>query len=130
MSVVRDELVAQAERAKGDMELSPWLRWTGITPAGSSNPRSMSLSELEELCDDPARDLPGGVNVRAVLTLEPEEGFFLAALDRDSVYLITNAKGGRLKFRTIEVALSVLQGVAGLSPDITLLQAGSRRHQH
>jgi hypothetical protein len=68
--------------------------------------------------------------VRAVLTLEPEEGFYLAAQDGDRVYLITNPRGARLKFRTIEAALSVLQSVAGLSPDIGLLQAASRRHQH
>jgi hypothetical protein len=128
--VVRDELVAEIVSSEGDVHLSPWLRWTGITPAGSSNPQSLSLSELEELCDDPARDLPGGVNVRAVLTLEPEEGFYLAAQDGDRVYLIINPRGARLKFRTIEAALSVLQSVAGLSPDIGLLQATSRRHQH
>lgn len=127
--MVRDQVITRPETEE-QIEISPWLRWTGTSPAGATNPKAISLAELEELCDDPARDLPGGIDVRAVLTLEPEEGFYLSAQDGDSVYLIANAQGKRVRFRTIEGALAVLQSVAGLSPDIGLLQAASRRSQH
>ena len=90
----------------------------------------MSLAELEDLCDDPARDLPGGTNVRAVLTLDPDEGFYLAAQDGDRIYLITDSDGRRARFRTIEIALATLQNLSGLNPDIGLLQLARRRSHH
>ena len=123
--VLRDQMVACVEVE--EFNPKPWLQWTGNAPQGVPNPRSMSLAHLAQLCDDPARDLPGGVDVRAVLTLEPEEGFFLSARDGDTVYLITDDHGRRTKFRTIELALTVLHNVSGLSPDISLLQAERQR---
>lgn len=125
--MVREQAVARLEREDNP---SPWLAWTANAPQGVANPISLSLSRLEELCDDPARDLPGGANVRAVLTLEPEVGFFLSAQDGDQVYLITDEAGRRTKFRTIELALAKLQNLSGLSPDIGLLQAPARRSHH
>jgi hypothetical protein len=113
-----------------DKEASARWRKRGAVPGLASKPPSMSLTELEEMCDDPARDLPGGSDVRAILTLEPDEGFFLSARDGEAVYVITDNKGKRMKFRTIEIALGILQNVSGLSPDISLLQTNSRRRHH
>lgn len=103
-----------------------WLRWTGGIPKGVPNLKGLSVPQLQELCDDPERDEPGGENVRAVLTLEPEEGFFLSAQDGKMLYLITDTAGKRKRFRTIESALSLLQDIGGLHPDIGLLQAPPR----
>lgn len=124
--MVIDHVVTCSE-AEAEFKPRPWLRHTSNTPQGVANPRSLSLKQLMLLCDDPERDLPGGVNVRAVLTLDQEEGFYLSAQDGDKVYLITDDHGRRTKFRTVEVALSVLQNVSGLSPDIGLFQADRRR---
>ena len=45
----------------------------------------MTMQELEQLCDDPAREKPGGVNVRALLNFEPDIGFYLQARDGDTL---------------------------------------------
>jgi hypothetical protein len=120
--VVRDQAAVLTRPADEEATLSPWLRWTGNAPAGA-NPKAMTLSELADVCDDPARDLPGGQDVRAILTLDPDEGFFLSALDGPLIYLIVDDRGRRKKFRTVELALAVLQDLSGLNPDIGLLQA-------
>ena len=86
--VLRDQMVACVEVE--EFNPKPWLQWTGNAPQGVPNPRSLSFAHLAQLCDDPARDLPGGVDVRAVLTLEPEEGFFLSARDGDTVEIFTS----------------------------------------
>jgi len=85
--------------------------------------KRLALWELEALCDDPMRDLPAGVDVRAVLAYEPEEGFYLSALDGNVLHEVVDNTGKCIRFRTIEAALAVLQRVAGLSPLITLVQA-------
>jgi hypothetical protein len=97
--------------------------------AGSTGGKSLTMSEFEQLCDDPARDLPGGTNMRAVLALVPERGFFLSAQDGDEMYQVTDDAGKPMKFRTIEGALAALQNISGLSPDIGVYQdftSGSR----
>jgi len=95
---------------------------------GTDGIRSITLHQLERLCDDPARDKPGGVNVRALLTFEPDTGFHLMARDGEQVYQVTDEAGEGVRFRTIEAALAVLQGVSGLSSDIGVLLA--YRHKH
>lgn len=84
----------------------------------------MTFTQFEEPCDDPARDLlPGGRNVRAILTFEPDRGFVLSAQDGGQVYQITDKTGQPMEFRAIEIALARLRNVSGLSPDIGLLQS-------
>lgn len=87
----------------------------------------LTLTQLEALCDDPARDQPGGANVRAILTFVPEKGFFLSAKDGHATHVVTDERSRQIRFRTIEGAMSVLQSMAGLSEEITLLQAKSWR---
>jgi hypothetical protein len=91
------------------------------------NQEALTLTQLEALCDDPARDQPGGANVRAILTFVPEKGFFLSAKDGDATHAVNDDRGRQIRFRTIEGAMSVLQTMAGLSEEITLLQAKSWR---
>ncbi len=62
--------------------------------------RSITLQLLERLCDDPARDKPGGLNVRALLTFEPESGFHLMARDGDTIYQVNEEAGEEIRFRT------------------------------
>jgi hypothetical protein len=99
-------------------------------PERSERPphKSITFAQLLELCDDPARDLAGGVNVRALLTLEPEQGFFLSAEDGETVYQVTDDAGIRVRFRTIEAALGRLQEVSGLRSDIGVFIGGRRHH--
>ena len=127
--MVRDQIAVRVVDSD-DAENFPWRRWTSAFAREATNPKSLSLAEFEELCDDPARDMPGGVNVRAVLMLDPEEGFYLSAHDGEKTYLIDEPSGKRIKFRTIESALALLQNISGLSPDIGLLQASPARKQH
>ncbi len=91
---------------------------------------SITLAQLQELCDDPARDLPGGENVRAMLTFDLEAGFYLSAQDGRAMHQVIDAEGNQVRFRTIEGAMSVLQSIAGLNLDILLLQPGPQRGQH
>lgn len=97
---------------------------------GADGIRSITMQQLERVCDDPARDKPGGINVRALLTFEPETGFHLMARDGDQVYQVTDEAGDGVRFRTIEAALAVLQGVSGLSPDIGIFLGTSRGRRH
>lgn len=108
---------------------------TGTTRTKPQGPETgdgngITLGQLEQLCDDPARDLPGGVNMRAILSYEADKGFFLSAQDAEAVYQVTDDEGKQVRFRTIEAALAVLQEVSGLSPDIGLCHAGSGRQRH
>jgi hypothetical protein len=89
--------------------------------------RALTLAELEALCDDPARDQPGGANVRAILTFVPEKGFFLSAQDGGRTHVVTDDAGKQIRFRTIEGAMSVVRNMAGLSEEIGLVQAKSWR---
>lgn len=125
--MVRDQVKAATLTLPQERELSPWARWTGGIPAGRPDVKGLALSELESLCDDPARDDVGGENVRAILTLEPEDGFYLAAVDGEITYLVTDSTGRRQRWRTIEAALGVLHELDGLDPDIGLLQAQRKR---
>lgn len=81
----------------------------------------ISFKQFEELCDDPARDIePHGLNVRAILQFEPDKGFYLYALDGQTLYQIHNDRQRPLKYRTIEAAMKSLQSVSGLSQEIGL----------
>lgn len=108
----------------------PGTTRTNHQGSGSSGGNSVTLSRLEELCDDPARDLPGGTNVRALLSYFPEQGFYLSAQDGEMVYRVTDDAGKQIRFRTIEAAIAMLQNVAGLSSDVGLFQAAQRACQH
>lgn len=107
------------------------MKITSITkrPGHGGPPHpSITLAQLRDLADDPARDLPGGVNVRALLTLEPDLGFFLSAEDGGTVYQVTDEDGERVRFRTIEAALARLQDVSGLRADIGVFIGGKQHH--
>jgi hypothetical protein len=82
---------------------------------------TLTFAQFEALCDDPARDLACGRNVRAILTYRAEQGFFLAAEDGPITHDVTEANGERVRFRTIEQAFARLCNVSGLSPDIGLV---------
>ena len=97
---------------------------------GTDGGKGITLGQLEQLCDDPARDLPGGVNVRSILSYEADKGFFLSAQDGELVYLVTDDEGKQVRFRTIEAALVVLQVVSSVSLDIGVCHAGSGRQPH
>lgn len=90
------------------------------------NKQSLTFAHFEDLCDDPARDQPGGANIYAILTYVPEKGFSLSALDGDNTHEITDGVGRRIRFRTIEAAVAALQNVPGLSPEIWLWQDRNR----
>ena len=66
------------------MKTSRARKTTGQADRGEGT-RAMTMQELEQLCDDPAREKPGGVNVRALLNFEPDIGFYLQARDRDTL---------------------------------------------
>jgi hypothetical protein len=91
---------------------------------GRITSQRITLPELEALCDDPSRDLPGGVDVRAVLDLYPGDGFVLVALDGETHFQVTDGAGQPLRFRTIESALQLLQDVHHLSKDIGVFLRG------
>lgn len=94
---------------------------SGIAEAATPA-RAITLAELEDLSDDPARDLPGGTDVRAVLHFDPIEGFFLSARDGDTVYIVVDDKTGKqVRYRTVEAAMNRLQDVSHLSRDISLI---------
>lgn len=80
---------------------------------------SMTLDQLDELCDDPERDQPGGNEVRAILTYDSRNGFYLSAQDGQRVYTIVEKDGEPVRFRTIEQAIEVLQDLP-LASDIRL----------
>ena len=80
---------------------------------------SMTLDQLDELGDDPKRDEAGGNEVRAILTYDPRNGFFLTAQDGQRVYSIVEDDGEPVRFRTIEQAIEVLQDMP-LAADIRL----------
>lgn len=83
--------------------------------------RFISLVEFADLCDDPARDRPGRSDVRAILDLYPDVGFFLSARDGARVYQVVDVSGQQVRFRTIEGALQLLQDVHHLSADISVI---------
>ncbi len=90
-----------------------------------TTPKSLKLAEFEAMCDDPARDAPGGVNMQAVLIFVPERGFFLSAQDGQERLVVTDSEGKQIRFRTIEGAMSVLRGMHGLAGEIILIHAKS-----
>lgn len=81
----------------------------------------ITLEELADLCDDPARDTPGGVEVRAILTYDAENGFFLSAQDGDRILCVQDDDERPVKYRTIEQAIEVLQDVPYLASDVRLV---------
>lgn len=83
----------------------------------------ITLPQLHELCDDPVRDLPGGTQVRALLCLEPDRGFYLGAQDGELLYEVVHDSGAALCFRTIEDALRSLREIHGLAREIGLFQS-------
>jgi hypothetical protein len=98
--------------------------------AGGVRRRTITFAQLQELCDQPSRDLPGGRDVRALLTLDTERGFFLAAQDGAEIYEVVDEHGEPMRFRTIESAIAHLNHVHGLSADIGLFIAPAARVQH
>jgi|GEM_PF-4674914 len=80
---------------------------------------SMTLDQLDELGDDPKRDESDGTEVRAILTYDSRNGFFLSAQDGKRVYSIVDDDGEPVRFRTIEQAIEVLQDMQ-LASDIRL----------
>jgi hypothetical protein len=69
----------------------------------------MTLLGLDDLCDDPARDV-SGQEVQAILTPTPG-GYTLSARDGEIVYPIIRDDGTPLTFRSIEAALDRLVDV-------------------
>ncbi len=76
----------------------------------------LSLFELEELCDDPKRNVTKQ-EVHAVLTLT-ESGFALTARDGDRLYKIVDERGRQLTFRTWEQVMDRLTDVPHIYPEI------------
>lgn len=64
-------------------------------------------------------DMPGTARIQAVLVPDDDTGFALYARQERTVHPITNG-GARVRFRTIEQALTVLVDVAGLHPEIVI----------
>ncbi len=82
-------------------------------------PNSLTLFELDDLCDDPARDA-SGQEVLAILT-PAKSGYGLSARDGATVYTIVGEDGLPLSFRSIESALDRLADVpflAGVHIDV------------
>jgi hypothetical protein len=154
-----DELRKNGDRHQGPpvsaKQIQRWTRNLGIRSMGSTSDsqlhgvndmaipsksnhasnlrisgKPISLAELEALCDDPQRDLAGGVNVRAVLTFVSEKGFYLAAHDGNVVHQVVDGGGNPLRFRTIEAALEALQHLPGLDADIGLVHGDAMDRRH
>lgn len=89
---------------------------------------SLTLAELSDLCDDPARDQPGGAGeVSVILTYSEECGFFLSAQDGGMLYSVREKNGDPVKYRTIEQAIEVLQDVLFIRTEVRLdISASSR----
>lgn len=80
----------------------------------------ITLDELADLCDDPARAQHGGVEIRAILTYDAKNGFLLSAQDGDRILCVHEDDGRHVKFRTIEQAIEALQDVVYLASDVRL----------
>lgn len=79
---------------------------------------NLSMGELEELCDDPARN-ESGQEVQAVLTPH-NSGFVLTARDGGLTYDVIDRHGRPMIFRSIEQALDVLSDVPHLLPEVAI----------
>ncbi|MFN3612589.1 hypothetical protein [Tepidimonas sp.] len=64
-------------------------------------------------------DMPGSARIQAVLLPDDETGFALHARQDGTVHPITH-NGARVRFRTIEQALTALVDVSGLHPEIVI----------
>jgi len=64
-------------------------------------------------------DVPGAARIQAVLVPDDDTGFSLFARQERTVHPITHG-GARVRFRTIEQALTALVDVAGLHPEIVI----------
>lgn len=80
-----------------------------LTPMGPCAINGMTLLGLDDLCDDPARDV-SGQEVQAILTPGPG-GYTVSARDGEIVYPIIQDDGTPLTFRSIEAALDRLVDV-------------------
>ncbi len=67
-------------------------------------------------------DMPGSARIQAVLLPDDETGFALHARQDCTVPPITH-NGARVRFRTIEQALTALVDVSGLHPEIVISAA-------
>lgn len=86
----------------------------------SHTPNGLTLFELDDLCDDPARDV-SGQEVLAILSPANGGGYALSARDGVMVYTIVGEDGLPLTFRSIESALDRLADVpflAGVHIDV------------
>lgn len=89
---------------------------------------SRTLDQLADLCDDPRRAEPGGTEIRAILTYDADNGFFLSAQDGDRIFSIHDKNGEPVKYRTIEQAIYGLQDVLYLCNDVRLDISASSNH--
>jgi hypothetical protein len=80
--------------------------------------RSLSFSELEELCDDPGRD-ESGQEVLAVLRPE-KTGFALSVRDGHKIHRVIEKSGKQARFATIESAVDRLSDIPHLWPEVAL----------
>ena len=67
-------------------------------------------------------DMPGSSRIQAVLVPDDDTGFALYARQERTVHPITHS-GARVRFRTIEQALTALVDVSGLHPEIVISAA-------
>lgn len=88
---------------------------------------TLTIEQLADMRDDPKRDEPGGTEIRAILTYDADNGFFLSAQDGGLVYSIRESNGDPVKFRTIEQAIEVLQDDL-LCADVRLDLSASHAH--
>lgn len=79
---------------------------------------SLNFSELEELCDDPARN-ESGQEVLAVLRPE-KTGFSLSVRDGHKMHRVIEKSGKQVRFTSIESAVDRLSDVPHLWPEVAL----------
>lgn len=99
-------------------------------PTAPAQPLRLTLAQLEALSDDPARDQPGGVNVRALLTFNAEDGYFLSAKDGNTIYQVVDDAGNQVRYRTMEDAIYHLHDISGLDPEISVFAGAQRGGGH
>jgi hypothetical protein len=85
----------------------------------------ITLEELADLCDDPAREESDAIKIRVILTYDTDHGFFLSAQDGDRILYVKDDDGRPVKFRTIEQAIEVLQDSAYSDSEVHLDIAGT-----
>lgn len=80
--------------------------------------KCLTISNLEELCDDPARN-ESGQEVQAVLS-PGRLGIALNARDGADIYMLVDEQGKQLSFSSIELALDLLSDVSHLLGEVVI----------